>query len=247
MKNILHLGRFFYAMAIIAFGIELFIYHDLSIHMPVPAGAPGRLLWVYALALLLGAGGLCIAANKKARLAATCLGVLFFVMLVTVHLPKLISNVYDSGAWTIAAETLALCGGSLIIATTLPAGLGWNRSIDKALRLGDLFFAGSLIIFSIQHFRYADFIAGLVPQWIPGRLFWAYFVSVAFCAAAISIRSNIKVRLSTTLLGIMFLVWVVILHAPRVAAHPHSENEWTSLFMALAMAGISFALASTRK
>jgi len=37
----------------------------------------------------------------------------------------------------------------------------------------------------------------------------------------------------------MFAIWVVILHVPRVviATAEHSRNEWTSLLIALAMAG----------
>jgi hypothetical protein len=51
------------------------------------------------------------------------------------------------------------------------------------------------------------------------------------------------VRLSGILLGMMFLLWVVLLHAPRVAMSPHNGNEWTSEFVALAMCGASFVLA----
>ena len=42
----------------------------------------------------------------------------------------------------------------------------------------------------------------------------------------------------------MFLLWVIILHAPRVLAKPAAEPEWTSLLIALAMSGIGFTLAS---
>jgi hypothetical protein len=43
----------------------------------------------------------------------------------------------------------------------------------------------------------------------------------------------------------MFFLWVVILHAPRVYASLHNGDEWSSLFVALAMAGASFFIAST--
>ncbi len=66
---------------------------------------------------------------------------------------------------------------------------------------------------------------------------------IAFFASAISIFLNIQVRLSATLLGSMFLIWVLTLHIPLVIAHVHDETQWTSLFVALAMCGISFILA----
>ena len=48
-----------------------------------------------------------------------------------------------------------------------------------------------------------------------------------------------------SLLGLMFFLWVVILHAPRVAASPHNGNEWTSAFVALAMSGSALLVAGT--
>jgi hypothetical protein len=109
--------------------------------------------------------------------------------------------------------------------------------------VGRYMFAISLIIFAVQHFMYATFVATLVPAWIPGHLFWAYFVGVAFIAAALSIAANKGARLAGIMLGTMFLLWVVLLHAPRVAASPRNGNEWTSEFVALAMCGASFVMA----
>jgi hypothetical protein len=41
----------------------------------------------------------------------------------------------------------------------------------------------------------------------------------------------------------MFVIFVVIVHAPRVYHARLDGNEWTSLLVALAMAGASFTLA----
>jgi uncharacterized membrane protein len=117
-----------------------------------------------------------------------------------------------------------MCGASLVIAGSL-------------VGLGRLFFASLLVVVGIQHFLYARFIATLVPAWIPGHLFWAYFVGAAFFAAAISIISRRYTNLATTLLGLMFFLWVISFHLPRVAKAPHNGNEWTSMIVALAMCG----------
>jgi hypothetical protein len=97
--------------------------------------------------------------------------------------------------------------------------------------------------FAIQHFQYAQFVATLVPGWIPGHLFWAYFVGVALCASAVSILTGIYVRLAAGLLGLMFFSWVFILHLPRCLASPRTGPEWTSAFNALAMAGGAWVIA----
>ena len=90
---------------------------------------------------------------------------------------------------------------------------------------------------------YADFIATLVPAWIPFKLFWAYFIGVAFSLTSVSLLTNIKTRLAAALLGFMFLFWVIFLHLPRVAGDTHIEPEKTSMFIALAMCGVFFTIA----
>jgi positive regulator of sigma E activity len=92
---------------------------------------------------------------------------------------------------------------------------------------------------------YARFVATLVPAWIPARLFWAYFTGIAFVAAAVSIATKRMLGMAAMLLGTMFFLWVVFLHAPRVTGAIRNGNEVTSLFVAVAMCGLSFVLAGT--
>jgi len=115
--------------------------------------------------------------------------------------------------------------------------------MDKITTLGRIFIAIALVVFGVQHFMYGAFVAGLVPAWMPGRLFWAYFVGAAFFAAAAGILYQRLARPAATLLGVMFFLFVVLLHIPRIATHPSDGNEWTSGFVALAMSGGAWVLA----
>src|SRR3981189_235297 len=115
--------------------------------------------------------------------------------------------------------------------------------MDKIQKLGRIFIAIALVVFGVQHFIYGAFVAGLVPAWMPGRLFWAYFVGVAFVAAAIGAVVPKMTRPAGILLGILFFLFVVTLHIPRIAAHSRDGNEWTSGFVALAMCGGAWILA----
>ena len=101
-----------------------------------------------------------------------------------------------------------------------------------------------MIIFGAQHFMYAAFIATLIPAWIPLHLFWVYFTGAGFIAAGLCIATGILAPLASMALGTMFLLWFLLLHAPRVAAQPRNGDEWTSAFVALAITGGSFILAS---
>ena len=178
------------------------------------------------------AAAVCIAANIQLRCAAIVLAVTILARALLFYVPKLAANLHDPGPWTSGFDLLALCGAALVLA-------GAHTSI----KLGRVLFAVLLVVFGVQHFLYAHFIAALVPSWILGHLFWAYFVGIAFVAAALSIATQIKIGLAATWSGIMFLLWVLVLHLPRVAAALHNGNGWTSLFVALAMSGGAFMLA----
>jgi hypothetical protein len=56
------------------------------------------------------------------------------------------------------------------------------------------------------------------------------------------------VRLSATLLALMFFIWFLILHIPLVISLYKVEAEWTSLFVVLASSGVALLIvASTNK
>jgi uncharacterized membrane protein len=114
----------------------------------------------------------------------------------------------------------------------------------KSQTLGQIFVAVSLVVFGVQHFTYGGFVAGLVPAFMPGRLFWAYFVGVAFFAAAAGILYKMMARPAATMLGVMFFLFVILLHGPLIALHSRDGNEWTRGVVALAMCGGSWILAS---
>jgi hypothetical protein len=77
---------------------------------------------------------------------------------------------------------------------------------------------------------------------MPGRVFLSYVVIAAFLLSALSFFTGARVPLASGLLGIMFLLWVFLLHAPRAIGKLTAEPEWTSLFVALAVCGSAFTI-----
>ncbi len=116
--------------------------------------------------------------------------------------------------------------------------------MQKSQMLGRIFVAVSLVVFGVQHFMYGGFVATLVPAFMPGRLFWAYFVGVAFVAAAVGIFVDMLARPAATMLGVMFFLFLILLHIPRIVVHPRDGNEWTSGLVALGMCGGAWILAT---
>jgi uncharacterized membrane protein len=248
MQELYKSGRYFYALAIIAFGMIQFVTGNfMSAFLPIFDGLPGRSFFLYFISTLFVAGGLLMFRARSSRRMALLLGFLFSLFFFYPHLVRLFSDLHNGGNWAVVAETLAFCGGAFIIAGDYSnsAAVENNEPLfPKLLRAGRILLALALLIVGIQHFMFAGFLASLITAWIPFKLFWAYFVGVAFLATSVSLLLNIETRLACTLLGFMFLFWVIFLHAPRVIADPYKEPEWTSLFIALGFSGIFFTIVS---
>ena len=101
------------------------------------------------------------------------------------------------------------------------------RGLDKAYPLGRVALAVPIAVFGSEHLTSARSIMQAVPSWMPGKLFWTYFVGVALIAAALSFIFRVWIRLSATLLGIMFFCFVAMMDLPASIAAPHNRIAWT--------------------
>lgn len=252
MNNSVKPGRILFAIPILVFGIQYLTYGRFQGGLPpVPPWAPGGSVLAYLTGAILTTAGISLAINIQSRLAATLLGILFVGCVAVLHSMRLGSVIHDGNDRTRAVEALALGAAAWILAGILPARVriteGWESLTGHLAKIGLYLFAISLVIFGWQHFMYAQFIVTLIPAWIPGHLFWVYFTGVGFIATALAIVTGIQARLGATLLGVMFLLWVILLHTPRVFAAPRNGDELTSLFVAMAMCGSCFVIAAEGK
>jgi len=101
------------------------------------------------------------------------------------------------------------------------------RGLDKAYPLGRVSLAVPIAVFGAEHLTSPHEIMKLVPAWMPGKLFWTYFVGVALIAAGLSFIFRVGIRLSATLLGIMFFCFVAMMDLPSAIAAPHDRFAWT--------------------
>jgi uncharacterized membrane protein YphA (DoxX/SURF4 family) len=96
----------------------------------------------------------------------------------------------------------------------------------RALPLGPVFVSAALGAFAGEHFTAAASLAQIVPTFIPGRLFIAYFVGVAHLAAATSFALKRYVRLSSLCLASMFALFVLLMDLPAAVARPDVRIFW---------------------
>jgi uncharacterized membrane protein YphA (DoxX/SURF4 family) len=114
------IGRVFFAIGLVAFGILHLVYGDFVTRVVPswPAWLPARSLWAYLTGALLIAGGATILLGIKGRLAAMILGALISLSFVILHVPRAAAGAFIGGNWTSAGKGLVLCGGCLAVAAT---------------------------------------------------------------------------------------------------------------------------------
>ena len=229
------LGRIFFAIALVASGIQQLLIADFVRLVPkLPAGIPWHPFWACLVGVILIVAGWAIILQKSARWAATVLGAMFLLTFLLQRVPEIASNPSAGFMWTNPCKVLALLGGVLILADRMPL-------------LGPVFLGVFLLVCGVQHFVYAGFVDTLVPGWMPpGPRFWTYFTGTALAAGGVGILLPKTRRWAALMSGLMIFLWVLLLHIPRALADPHNAGETSAIFEALALSGVCLLVAGTR-
>jgi len=226
-------------IALTAFGIQFFLcaHNVTTLAASWPHWVPFHSAPVYLTGLVLTLFGLMVTFRSDARMPALLIGFLSVLWFLLANLPPIARAPGDIGIWNNGVMNLGLAGCAFLAGCMSLAG-----SFGK---MGRALLALALIVFGAEHFYYAHFVATLVPIWAPAHLFFAYATGVALFAAGIAFAFCSRPHVAALLSALMFLLWVVALHAPRVvhATRGDSANEWTSLFHAVAFAGASLVIA----
>lgn len=140
------------------------------------------------------------------------------------------------------------CAGAavfLIGAWAAKTDVSQARGLEKIVALRHLCFAVPLAVFGALHLFGPQFVKALVPPYMPGRMFWVYFVGCALIAAGLSIATKIAVRWSGLLVGIMMFMFVAMLYLPFALTHLQARITWTIVFRESSFGGAGWILAGT--
>jgi uncharacterized membrane protein len=145
-------------------------------------------------------------------------------------------------AWgMIGAGVAALVAGLFLVRPRFTVASGAGRIVQ----LGPVFEAVALAVFAAEHFLAARDLSVIVPRWMPGPLFWTYFVGAALLAAAISFIAWRYVRWSASLLAVLFLIIVATIDLPNLPKHLHERLFWTLTVREVSFSGGAMVLAGS--
>jgi hypothetical protein len=243
-------GRIFFSTSLIALSIQhLFLDHYLD-NSPGPESITGVIFVFFGFLykVLLATLAAALLFNRKPGIAGAGLGMTIVVWIGFRHFPLFIRDITDPSELNYMAIGMAIAASAFFVAESfrysvpgphIYSARHWPTIITP---LGRYLYAVSMIIFGFQHLVYANFIASLIPLWIPAHKFWAYATGVLLIATGLSIIFAWRIRSGSLWLGRMIGLWVLLVHLPKIVANPGDTYEWTNLLQSVAITSGAFVL-----
>jgi len=142
---------------------------------------------------------------------------------------------------------VAMCAAGLVVflvgIPSIKREISKARGLDTILALTNVSVAVPLAVFAALHLFGPQFVASIVPRYMPSRMFWVNLVGGGLLAASLSIATNVAVRWSGLLFGIMMFLFVAMIHLPGAIAQPHNRIIWMVVFREMSFGGAGLILA----
>jgi uncharacterized membrane protein len=217
LDKIVALSNLCFALPLAVFGVEhlsgaRFIMND------VPAYMPWRLFWAYFVGCALIAASLSIVTKIVVRWSGLLFGIMMFLFVVMLHIPRALANPHDRIPWVIVFREMSFGGAGWILAGN--AMDGWRGQVNSTLiTVGRRLIAIAMIFFGIEHFLHAAGLPGVplekqMPTWIPGRVLIDYVTGAALLIVGASILLGRKARIPATCLGGWIVLLVLFIYGP---------------------------------
>jgi uncharacterized membrane protein len=125
-KVLAAIPRFFVGIPSLFYGVEHLLHPEFVPGIPLnkltPEWIPGRIFLSYFVGVILILAGVCLLVNKKARIAATVLGLTILLTVLWIYLPMLLAAPKDVVALNFFFDTLLFCGAILLLANATEKG-----------------------------------------------------------------------------------------------------------------------------
>ena len=217
LDKLILFGPLFYAAPLAAFGTEHFTLAQ-AVASIVPRWIPWHEFWTYFVGACFIAAGFSLVTKIQARLAASLLGLTFFLFVVLMDVPGWLQNPRDRFAPTLALRELAFSGGALALAPSLTEK--WRGRGEHILAtIARYFVAIPLLFYSFEQFLHGDHVPAvplepLTPAYILGHAFWTYLAAVAYAVTGALLLVGKKTRGAATWAGLSVLVVELAVYVP---------------------------------
>ena len=244
-KSEMAFGWRVWGLGVMALALVCLAWGDFDPGQPVPKTFPDRTVLAYVVAAFMLVAGAAVEWRRTTAWAAAALTAYYaLVVVMLMHGRVVLRNSAEFGAYSGAAEQLAIGAGGLIVYAR-------SADIDAALaarltRVGQVAFGICALLFGGAHFFYLDLTIPMVPKWLPpSQTFWAYATGIGHIAAGIAILTGVRARLAAIALTAMYASFTVLVHGPMLLADPSSHTNWSENAINIALIGAAWVVADS--
>jgi uncharacterized membrane protein len=241
-------GRAIFAVTMIGLGIIGVVRRDfVPLWNPAPHVPAGGLL-VFLVSLISLAAGVGLLIQRMAGAAARLLVATFFLWLLLFRLPNFFLLPAFAVCWSVFPLTVMLAAALVLYASFASE---WDRDHfgfavgSNGLRIARALYGLSLIFFGSAHFIDVKDTVSLIPNWLPGHLFWAYFTGCAFIAAGIAALTSVCARLAVTLSVLQITLFLVLVWLPIIATGSRNPFQWSETILNVALSAGGWVVADS--
>jgi uncharacterized membrane protein YphA (DoxX/SURF4 family) len=232
-----------YGLGAVALGLTGLVWGDFAVVWQ-PDVAPGRSALGYAVPILPLLAGLAMQWQRTEYPSALLLVGLYALGEILLDVPRGFAHPSVFVAWYGVFEHLALAAAAVVICT-YSAPLE-PATVERLSKISRLIYGICLIYFGLAHHFYLANTVSMVPAWLPpGQTFWAYATAAGHFAAGVALISGICARPAAILLAAMFIVFAILVHAPRIIGDPHTHMNWAENAINFALIGSAWVIAAS--
>jgi uncharacterized membrane protein len=219
-------SRLFFALAMIAIGIIGLAKAGFApIWGVVPKSLPHRQLLADLCTLVSLATGLGLLVKRSTTPAALALLVYLIIWTVLFKVPFIIRQPLVEVSYQTCGENAVLIAAAWVLYVQFAKG-GMFPGGGLGLRLAHVLYGLALIAFGLSHFTYLNLTAPLVPKWLPGPVFWAYFTGALYLVTGVALVTGIFAALAALVAAVQITLITLLVWGPVVLAGHISASDW---------------------
>ena len=242
-------GHWVFPITMIGLGILGLLNRDfVPVWNPVPASIPGRGVFVYLGPLISIVSGIGLLVPRVAAIAARLLLATLLLWLLLFRLPNFLLKSPFEACWSVFPLAVILAAAWVLYAWF---AADWDRQHlsfltgNNGLRIAHVLYGLSLIFFGTAHFIDLKDTLSLIPEWLPGHAFWAYFTGGAFIAAGVSVLADRCARLAAILSAVQIGLFLLLVWVPIVAAGSKVPFQWSETILNAALLAAAWLVSNS--